>query len=328
MLTADLGVPLGESSCISCGTCIQVCPTGTLIDRKSAYQGRDVTATPIDSICTGCGLGCGVTLMVRDNRIIRIDGDWQSDINGGIICKKGRFEVLEDKRERINQPLARKNGQLVPLSWEDALVAAAQGLKTSPAKAVVSSRLSAEALNIFSQLANALKAETGLLPESKVDPIPPFLGEHFSATTALKNELTRIPAGEATWTETYAVHAGANRRAAEAYGLQGSPTLAGNVLIACGDDDAVVDLSQAGFTVLCASYTSPMMDNADLVLPTAIWCEQEGHYLNLSGHLQKAEAAVKPAETVWSNETVLTALAKALNVSLNPDWETALKVTA
>lgn len=327
MLTADLGVPLGESSCISCGTCVQVCPTGTLVDRKAAYQGRDYTATPVDSVCVGCGIGCGITLLVRDNRLIRVDGDWQSEVNGGVLCRAGRFDVMDERRDRITQPMVRKDGKLVPVEWAEALAAAAAGLKSEPGQVVLSPRLSAEALFAGQQLASALKAQTGALEPGEVSPIPPFLGEHIQANIG-NGDVVKVSAGNITWAEAYAVKAGANQRALEALEIQGMPALKGSVLVAAGDDPAAVDLSQAGFVVAAASYASALTEKADVVLPVAIWSEQEGHYLNLTGRLQKTARAIQPAASVWTSEAALNALAKELGVVVEGSWEAALKMAA
>jgi NADH dehydrogenase/NADH:ubiquinone oxidoreductase subunit G len=329
MLMADLGVPLGSSSCISCGTCIQVCPTGTLTDRNNAFQGRDSTATPVDTICTGCGIGCGVTLQVRDNRLIRVDGDWQAEVNGGILCKAGRFDVMTEKRDRVTQPMVRKNGKLVETSWEEAIAAAVKGLKAAPVQAVVSARLSAEALFAAQQIAAALKAQTGALTAGEVSPIPPFLGEHMMANlNAPEGEVVKIPPADETWVETYAVRAGANLRALQSLGIQGMPALTGSVLAAVADDATALDLSKAGFVVAIASFASALTEKADVVLPAAIWSEQEGHYLNLTGRLQKTARAIQPTATVWTSEAALGALAKELGIVLQGSWEAALKVAA
>ena len=69
LLVADLGVPLGSSSCISCGSCVQVCPTGALIDRWSAYRGKETQVEKTQSVCTGCSIGCGIDVLVRDNNL-------------------------------------------------------------------------------------------------------------------------------------------------------------------------------------------------------------------------------------------------------------------
>lgn len=158
ILVADLDVPLGESTCVSCGTCLQVCPTGALIDRVSAYRGREADVERIKSICIGCSVGCGVELVVRDNHLLRIDGAWDAPVNQGLLCQVGRFQELNQNRERILTPLLRQNDTLRPVTWEEALSHVADMLKplTGPdgsgIAALASTRLSSEALHLFKQL--------------------------------------------------------------------------------------------------------------------------------------------------------------------------------
>ena len=184
LVIADLGVPLGESTCVSCGTCVQVCPTGALIDRNSAFMGREKDVTRVKSTCTSCNVGCGNELIVRDNRLLRIEGDWDAPVNQGILCEVGRFQPLDDKRERVVTPLVRKDGALKAATWEEALstvVAKLKPLAGANGKgiaAMASTRLTAEALYDFKQLfADKLKAgvvtstEMGARP-AEVAPLP------------------------------------------------------------------------------------------------------------------------------------------------------------
>jgi formate dehydrogenase major subunit len=155
---ADLNVPLGESTCVSCGACVQVCPTGAIIDRRSAYRGQGAEVEHTFSVCVGCSLGCGIDVLTRDDQVVRIDGNWDAEVNGGILCKVGRFLPLHDDRERINTPMLRKNGTLQPATWEEALDTIAKKLKStigqtnSGVAALASTRLPAESLYLFKQL--------------------------------------------------------------------------------------------------------------------------------------------------------------------------------
>lgn len=154
-LIADLAVPLGESSCISCGSCVQICPTGSLIDRWSAYRGLEKDVETHPTICIGCSIGCGIDVQTRNNQIVRIYGDWDAKINGGVICKVGRFEPLADHRERVTSPMVRVDGQLKKASWQEALDLVVEKLKPLAGKsndgvvAVGSTRLSAESLHLL-----------------------------------------------------------------------------------------------------------------------------------------------------------------------------------
>ncbi|CAG0929611.1 NADH-quinone oxidoreductase subunit G [Thermoflexales bacterium] len=158
LLIADVGVPLGESTCIQCGTCVQVCPTGALIDRTSAYHGLGQNVAYTSSICVGCSVGCNINVVTRDNRLVRIEGDFGGAVNGGVLCEHGRYYPMTDQRERLTQPLLKKNGKLEPASWDEALTAIADRVKPLVGKgahsvvAIASTRLPAEALSIFKQL--------------------------------------------------------------------------------------------------------------------------------------------------------------------------------
>jgi formate dehydrogenase major subunit len=156
MLTADCGLPVGDSSCVRCGTCVSVCPTGALIDRKGAYLGLEKDCERTKSVCTNCSIGCGIEILTRDNNLVRIEGNWESPINSGLLCELGRHLPLEDKRNRLTTPLIRLNGNLKPVSWEQALQFAGENLREQAYKgglaALASPRLSVETLHAFTEL--------------------------------------------------------------------------------------------------------------------------------------------------------------------------------
>ncbi|MGS0676392.1 formate dehydrogenase subunit alpha [Shewanella sp. 125m-1] len=126
-------VSMNDSDCVQCGNCVQVCPTGALVDARDKTQGltqaQKAPLKCVSTICTYCGIGCRVNLHVDEqkNQIRHISGDTSSPVNEGMLCVKGRFGfdfVGSDKR--LTTPLIRKNGQLVPASWEEAISVVAQ----------------------------------------------------------------------------------------------------------------------------------------------------------------------------------------------------------
>lgn len=166
LLIADLNIPLGESTCVSCGTCVQVCPTGAMIDRRSSYRGQTNVVEHTLSVCVGCSLGCGIDVVTRDNQVVRIDGNWEAKVNAGVLCKVGRFFPLYDDRERILTPMLRENSTLQPATWEEALETVANKLKSSIGQsssnvaALASTRLPVESLHLIKQLfSDALKSD-------------------------------------------------------------------------------------------------------------------------------------------------------------------------
>jgi NADH dehydrogenase/NADH:ubiquinone oxidoreductase subunit G len=100
------------------------------------------------------------------------------------------------------------------------------------------------------------------------------------------------------------------------------------VYVALGDDKAPQGLAQrlahVPFVAVQASYESELTERANVVLPVETWAEQEGHYLNLDGHLQQAHRALTPLAGVKANETVLTELTRHLNLKVLTDWQAEL----
>jgi formate dehydrogenase major subunit len=121
MVHADAQVPFGESSCISCGGCAQICPTGAIFEKRSAFMGRGKEAEGVKSVCSQCSLGCSLEIWTRGGNILRLEGDWEGAVNGGRLCRKGRFDPLIESRPRVARPLLRQNGKMAPASWEEAL---------------------------------------------------------------------------------------------------------------------------------------------------------------------------------------------------------------
>jgi len=163
MICADLNVPFGESSCVSCGTCLSVCPTGALVDRRSAYMGREVQVKRVKSTCLFCSVGCGAELVVRDNYLLRVEGDWETEPNKGVLCVVGRFEPLYDeKRQRAIKPLVRRDGKLEGVTWGKALDTVAAKLQSFDKKAtgaLASTRATNETLETFAKLFRGMGVE-------------------------------------------------------------------------------------------------------------------------------------------------------------------------
>ncbi len=104
------------------GNTIDICPVGALTSRVFRFQARSWELEKVPSICAYCGVGCNVTLDVKTNKLRRISARQNPAVNDGWLCDKGRFAYQYiDSSERITQPLVRKDGELRPASWEEAL---------------------------------------------------------------------------------------------------------------------------------------------------------------------------------------------------------------
>jgi len=146
--TFDMADPMGASTCVGCGECVQACPTGALMpssvmDRTQVGDSKDYDKE-VKSVCPFCGVGCQVSLKVKENKIKFVEGI-NGPANEGRLCVKGRFgfDYIHHKH-RLTKPLVRrsdapKKGLNVDPSnwseffreatWEEALDLAADGLK-------------------------------------------------------------------------------------------------------------------------------------------------------------------------------------------------------
>ncbi|MDQ1317399.1 MAG: formate dehydrogenase major subunit [Candidatus Poribacteria bacterium] len=164
-IIADLNVPFGESTCTSCGTCLQVCPTGALIDRASSYLGRMAQCDVTKTTCSACSIGCGIEVITRDNHILKITGDWDTPVSKGVLCVAGRFEPLHIQKERITKSMIKRNGTFEEVELNDALDYVAKKFQEVGMKNVfgfISPKATNEEASIFSKILGAAKvAESG-----------------------------------------------------------------------------------------------------------------------------------------------------------------------
>jgi formate dehydrogenase major subunit len=386
MICADLAVPLGESSCVSCGACLQVCPTGALIDAKSAYGGHEEDLDHTQTTCMQCSVGCTLDVVSRDGRLLRVDGVFDAKPGGGLLCVDGRFKPLYEERERLTKPLVRREGKLKEVTWDEALSLTAKRLSGGSVLGLANCATTDEALAAFAGLVDEVDGEAG-----RLEPAAPALGFGKSAQLddilaadfiivagadplnfqrvvgylikraadqgtpvaligAAENGLRdhaclTVPygrAGKVVEAASEAAHPlvvysvglkaqvvkaleplaekirflaldpARNGKGAEAAGL--APRAVKDVDVAYfllgeqSEENGLVDQLDGAFTIVQASYRSPLVERADVVLPAPIWAERTGHTTNVEGSKLPVNAAVPMPKGVRDDVEVLTAL--------------------
>jgi formate dehydrogenase major subunit len=146
----DQGDPMGQSTCVACGECVQACPTGALlpmsiVDRATG-RGDSTADRKVDSVCPFCGVGCQITYHVKGEKIAFVTGR-DGPANENRLCVKGRFGFdYAHSPQRLTKPMIRREDapkkvdpgidprnpwtHFREASWEEALEFAARGLRT------------------------------------------------------------------------------------------------------------------------------------------------------------------------------------------------------
>src|SRR4030095_9789044 len=121
-----IGTYGGWLDCSQCGNCIEVCPTGTLLDGTYRHQARPWELAQTVSTCTYCSDGCQMSLGSRGDEVMRIVARdrYVNGLNGEFLCIKGRFaHPFVNHEDRLRTPLIRykKGGRLIAATWDDAI---------------------------------------------------------------------------------------------------------------------------------------------------------------------------------------------------------------
>lgn len=120
-VTTALDAPLSMENCRFCGQCVDICPTGALVNRQIAGS-RPWEIQKVRTTCPFCGTGCNFDLNVKDGKIVGVTSNPDSPVNGRSLCVKGRYHTdLIYSPNRITTPLIKKNGKLVEATWDEAL---------------------------------------------------------------------------------------------------------------------------------------------------------------------------------------------------------------
>jgi formate dehydrogenase major subunit len=142
----DFDDPMGNSTCVACGECVQACPTGALMPSSLVNADNVRTEYPdkqVNSVCPYCGVGCQLTYNIKGDKLLYVDGK-NGPANENRLCVKGRFGFdYVHNPQRILKPMIRKEGVpkiphefIDPMnpwthfreaSWDEALDKAAQG---------------------------------------------------------------------------------------------------------------------------------------------------------------------------------------------------------
>jgi formate dehydrogenase major subunit len=121
--------PLKDTSCITCGQCAALCPTGALMEHYPVVKNVPLSMQATKTVCSFCGVGCEQIISTGGGMILRA-----LPAAGEVLCRKGRFGWAGYNQKRLTQPLVRRDGILNPASWDEAYKQAAKSAQSFRAR--------------------------------------------------------------------------------------------------------------------------------------------------------------------------------------------------
>jgi NADH-quinone oxidoreductase subunit G len=296
------------------GNVVDLCPVGALCNKDFLYTQRVWYLKPQKSVCADCSTGCSVFVDANKDIIYRLRPRENPQANGYFMCDDGRFGFrYVNAAERLRQPLARRDGVLVPAPWEEVLpalrreLAEAAASDASAVMGVVSPFLTCEEAYLFAKYLKGLSGEVrlalGPVPVVGADdsypkdrrgqPIQPakftIRAEKCPNRRGVE-EVLRHFQGEVIGFDEVLRAAGDGRLKAVYLAASYPPRAAGWI-----SEEQARALQQVPLVVVQDLFTTPATAVAKYVLPGGAWAEKDGTFVNHAGLAQAIRVAVRSA---------------------------------
>lgn len=165
------------------GNTIELCPVGALTAKTYRFNARPWEQQHFAGVCTGCSVGCNLTVDIRFDEVVRFRSRVNDRIDDGWLCDRGRYGHIAVHRDRLLKPMGRNtNGDLEEISWERAIELASTKLSedgTQPA-VLLGGGLSLEDGHMLLRLARGV-LETSHISHQYQGETPPLEMEHQAA---------------------------------------------------------------------------------------------------------------------------------------------------
>lgn len=327
----------GVDSILS-GNLVDVCPVGAITARDYRFRSRPWdNPVAVDTICTLCSKGCNTVAWLRakpewakEPGLVRMTPRFAPEVNGYWMCDIGRFDFRWiDREDRLAQPLVRRDGDLRPAPWFDALAALRERALGSGTQALRSIRFlasahaSLEELFLIRTLAEQLgaRATEAVAVAWRVTHKEQPPGTRFCVpvvdapnVSGARDLGLSVPADASAGSDLGNLRADIETgRVPALYVFDPGPP--GSL----GDTGWLIDARRRNLLPLLVVHgttLSVLAQAADIVLPAAAWLEKDGTYTNESGLVQGAARAVSPPGDTREDWQTLVRVAVTLGVPL------------
>ncbi len=280
---------------------VDVCPVGALVDEDFLFKARAWDLDQTASICPGCSQGCNISLATKENAIRRAKPRPNPEVNSYWMCDHGRKTVVNwGAGERIEVPLVREHGRLIPVDWTRALEALSEALRAGPGAAV--------------GIVSAGASNESLYALRKLTDVAGFEGGRFRVATGPEHVLKGFPQLRLRKDRA------PNGRGAELLGFEraddvfaGAAGHTGALFVLEDELDGAPEgfgQSAALFVYVGSSMSAAARRAAHIVLPSPTFAEMEGTFTNFEGRVQRFVQALRSpglARPIWMSGSAVLA---------------------
>jgi len=272
---------------------IDICPVGALTSIDVRFKARVWEMSFTDSVCPLCARGCNISVGVMNNEVLRTEPRTNMHVNTYWMCDPGRLAIPDVvNNDRLSGPQVRKGGQLTDATWDDAVAAAADVLRSAKASQVMvvgSGRVSNEDNYALAKLASVVKTTN----VDMIKHVDHDFGDDFLAMN--ETAANSIGAHEA------GIKPGANGHKVDQLSERIKHGDIKVVLILEDDarshsDELLSALSSAEHVIFIGSHANGTSNIASIVLPRSSWAESEGTFTNSMHRVQHFLPAVATKE--------------------------------
>ena len=311
------GVPLQVLDNKLAGNVVDICPVGALTSKDFLFKSRPWFLEKANSICSGCSVGCNITVEYKTDGVYRLKPRFHEDINQHWMCDDGRLGYhYVNSEERLQLPLKRVEGELTPTHWADALALITEKLSEAEAADVVvigSAQGTNEDNYVLQQFAHDVLKTTqlglfGQMPGEEhkfpqftieADKNPNTAGARTILGSANGNVVLE---GDALWEKVSG--------AKVVYLVSGAPERP-------LEDAEKAALESVDFLIVQDILPSEVTQLADVVLPGTTFAEKDGTFTNSTGWVQRIRKVIDPPGEARLDWEITQQLAKQLGSDLN-----------
>ena len=295
---------------------VDICPVGALTSRDFRFKARVWDMSSTNSVCVGCSRGCNTEIWVRNNEVLRLVPRHNEEVNSYWMCDHGRLNTFKfvNADTRINFPHIRKDGQLVEISWDDAISETVSKLKSFKQDqiAVIGSPYATCEDNYLAAKFARTVLQTGNLDFIRhIDPsfADDILRTEDITPNSLGAELVSIQPSK-TGSDIQGILNAIKEKKIKALYLI--------------EDDIVeaypeFENSIAGLELFIVHSTNHNRSTAlaDLIFPAATFAEKNGTFVNVSGVVQR----IRPAISVVEQDRALDGMSMSRLDKFGTKWD-------